>query len=300
MTRSLNFISSRLAFHELRIKANHTIMNGLVHHIKDLVSEAKSDEFKKMRLVPISIWLEKSLERLQTECPGLLLEVACNQKIAQSQLEIVSVSSLNSGAWPDGCQVSNLVAQRDTKDNLQKAKTSTEIAILTKDDSFAMRTIAIMRIIFLPGTFVAVSVTVEHTRDDAKLIHQSFFSMSVFNWQASGTDPVLSSRFWIYWAVTLPLTLLVFSVWLTWLHQHKSHEPKPLQGISNMGTNAKAKHNVGMWPRRKSLRLRSQTNAENDEADPEADGQSLPSVDAVAARSARPMRVDTLVQGPRR
>ena len=68
-------------------------MNSLIQNSRDLVSEAKDDEFKKTRLVPASIWLEKSLERLQIECKGLLLEVACNQKIAQSQLEIVTVSS---------------------------------------------------------------------------------------------------------------------------------------------------------------------------------------------------------------
>ncbi len=42
------------------------------------------------------------------------------------------------------------------------AKISTEIATLTKDDSFAMRTIAVMSITFLPGTFVAVSVSIRN------------------------------------------------------------------------------------------------------------------------------------------
>lgn len=33
-----------------------------------------------------------------------------------------------------------------------------EIAAVTKDDSFAMWTIAVMSTVFLPGTFVAVSL----------------------------------------------------------------------------------------------------------------------------------------------
>ena len=92
LTRSLNFITSRLAFHEMRINVNRTIMGQLIQYSRDLVSEAKDDEFKKTRLAPVSTWLEKSLQRLQIECQALLLEVACNQKIAQSQLDIVIIS----------------------------------------------------------------------------------------------------------------------------------------------------------------------------------------------------------------
>lgn len=66
-------------------------MNSLIQNVKTLVLEAKEDHFKNTRFVPASAWLEKSLVRLQLECQALLLEVACNQKIAQSQLEIVSV-----------------------------------------------------------------------------------------------------------------------------------------------------------------------------------------------------------------
>ena len=231
----------------------------------------------------------------------MLLEVACNQKIAQSQLDIVSVSSPINDAFPDRSQVYNLVAQRDNKDNLKMAKISTDIAAVTKDDSFAMRTIAVMSITFLPGTFVAVSVDIEHPpKKNTDLTRQSFFSMSMFNWQASGTEPVLSSRFWIYWAVTLPLTLLVLSVWLSWLHQHKSHEPKSLHGVPNAPTRPKSRHRSNIWYQLKSSRLQSQTKAEDDEVDAEADGQSLPTAEAGTARLAQPLRVDTLMQGPRR
>lgn len=133
-------------------------MNNLIQYCRDLVSEAKDDEFKRTRLAPVSTSLEKSLQRLQTECQALLLEVACNQKIAQSQLDIVSISPNINDPFSDSLEVYNLVAQRDNKDNLKMAKISTDIAALTKDDSFAMRTIAVMSITFLPGTFVAVRV----------------------------------------------------------------------------------------------------------------------------------------------
>ena len=54
------------------------------------------------------------------------------------------------------------MAQRDNKDNLKMAKISADIAAVTKYDSFAMRTIAVMSITFLPGTFVAASIGPEY------------------------------------------------------------------------------------------------------------------------------------------
>lgn len=37
--------------------------------------------------------------------------------------------------------------------------------------------------------------------------------MPMFDWSAS-TGEVLNERFWIYWAVALPLTITVLGVWL--------------------------------------------------------------------------------------
>jgi Mg2+ and Co2+ transporter CorA len=105
-------------------------------------------------------------------------------KIAQSQLEIVY----------------NLVAQQDNKDNMEMAKLQTQ-------ESFTMCTIAVMSIFFLPGTFVS-----------------SFFSMDMFNWGAPKGSPVVSPRFWIYWVVTVPLTLVVLMIWSIWLQKHHKHE----------------------------------------------------------------------------
>lgn len=59
--------------------------------------------------------------------------------------------------------------------------------------------------------------------------------MSFFNWAAQPGQPVVSARFWIYWAFTIPITLLVLSLWLLtspivrkkiarWLMGHVSKE----------------------------------------------------------------------------
>jgi CorA-like Mg2+ transporter protein len=68
--------------------------------------------------------------------------------------------------------------------------------IISQRDTSAMKTVAIVTMAFLPGTFVA-----------------SFFAMPMLNWDAAADDRIVSRRFWIYWIVTLPLTFLVFALW---------------------------------------------------------------------------------------
>lgn len=62
-------------------------------------------------------------------------------------------------------QIFNLTMQRDlqlnydlNRINLQIAESSRQVALATQEDSASMTTIAVMTMIFLPGTFVAVIV----------------------------------------------------------------------------------------------------------------------------------------------
>lgn len=58
--------------------------------------------------------------------------------------------------------VFNLIAQEDTKINIGLAKDSREIAAASKQDSSAMKIIAMLTTLFLPGTFIAVSLPVHY------------------------------------------------------------------------------------------------------------------------------------------
>ena len=71
--------------------------------------------------------------------------------------------------------------------------------IISQRDTSAMKTVAMVTMAFLPGTFVA-----------------SFFSMPMLNWDATANSEIVSPRFWIYWIVTVPLTMAVFAVWWVW------------------------------------------------------------------------------------
>lgn len=91
------------------------------------------------------------------------------------------------------------------------AEYTAAIAVDGKRDSIAMKTIAILGIVFLPGTFVA-----------------ALFSSNMFKWgdadSGESSSLTVSPSMWIYWAITVPLTVLTFLLWVFWFRRenHKS------------------------------------------------------------------------------
>jgi len=53
--------------------------------------------------------------------------------------------------------------------------------------------------VILPGTFIS-----------------TLFAIPLFNWDAESWRDVPKSRFWFYWALTIPLTVLTVTAWLAW------------------------------------------------------------------------------------
>ncbi|KAF7959731.1 hypothetical protein EAE96_001341 [Botrytis aclada] len=93
-----------------------------------------------------------------------------------------------------------VLAQRDSKLQYDMGKLQYEMALASKRDSSAMKTIAILGILFLPGTFVA-----------------SILSTTFFDFQnESGLRAAVSPSFWIYWAITVPVTLIILVFWYLW------------------------------------------------------------------------------------
>lgn len=46
--------------------------------------------------------------------------------------------------------------------------------------------------------------------------------MSMFDWNADDGSSVLTPRFWIFWAIAAPLTLLIIIGWFVWFYQERS------------------------------------------------------------------------------
>ncbi|KAL8857596.1 MAG: hypothetical protein Q9178_005924 [Gyalolechia marmorata] len=97
--------------------------------------------------------------------------------------------------------VANLIAQNDSRTNISIADASRRIAFETRRDSDAMKTIAALTMVFLPATFVAT------------LFGMVFFTVD----SGSGSGFRVNSLWWVYLAVTIPLTMLTVGVWRGWL-----------------------------------------------------------------------------------
>lgn len=103
------------------------------------------------------------------------------------------------------------MAQEDNALNARMAVTSSR-------DSASMKALAVITAIFLPGEFIG-----------------TLFGMSMFDWLAPSngeegpakasaaaagkeeeSEKILSRQFWIYWIVSIPLTLFILFVWRAW------------------------------------------------------------------------------------
>ncbi|KAK2064524.1 hypothetical protein LY76DRAFT_587381 [Colletotrichum caudatum] len=90
----------------------------------------------------------------------------------------------------------NLLSQRESKIQFQMAGEQRRLAHASKRDSTAMKTISLLGAVFLPGTFLA-----------------SVFSMTFFDF-GKDADPVISKEIWVYFAITIPLTILIVGGWM--------------------------------------------------------------------------------------
>lgn len=91
------------------------------------------------------------------------------------------------------------------------------MAVASSRDSASMKALAVITAIFLPGEFIG-----------------TLFGMSMFDWLAPSkdeeeaasaggkagdepeSDDILSRNFWVYWTISIPLTLTIVLVWRAW------------------------------------------------------------------------------------
>lgn len=93
-----------------------------------------------------------------------------------------------------------MITQRDSQTTIKISASSATTANLTRRDSAAMKVIAGLTMVFLPGTSVA-----------------AFFSMVFFRAGEGGGKLSVDESIWLYAAVAIPLTVLTVAVWAGWL-----------------------------------------------------------------------------------
>ncbi|KAL2021634.1 hypothetical protein VTK56DRAFT_6987 [Thermocarpiscus australiensis] len=69
---------------------------------------------------------------------------------------------------------------------------------IARQDNSVMKSIALLTMIFLPATFISA------------LFSTTFFTYGDGGWEVSG-------KLWIYWAITVPATIVIVIVWRIWL-----------------------------------------------------------------------------------
>ncbi|MCJ1471390.1 hypothetical protein MMC13_000029 [Lambiella insularis] len=142
----------------------------------------------RRRVEAPSIWIELLLESLTHDQGNsannkLMISWVRNLetkvKMAKADVEFLAMRAEN--------QVGAVYSRLAQRDNV----TTQKISEATNRDSSAMKSLAVLGALFLPGTFVA-----------------ALFSL----------DSITGQPFWVYWVVTIPLTLLVLGVWIFWTH----------------------------------------------------------------------------------
>ncbi|PPQ90502.1 hypothetical protein CVT25_014185 [Psilocybe cyanescens] len=108
----------------------------------------------------------------------------------------------------------NISTQTDSRINLDIARLTSKIAVSTQRDSSSMITMAAVTMFFLPGTFIS-----------------ALFSMVFFDTQDNGALTV-SKQAWLFPAITIPLTIVVFVLWVVWQRYRSRVDARSL-GLGN-------------------------------------------------------------------
>jgi hypothetical protein len=127
-----------------------------------------------------------------------------------------------------------------------------------------MKTLALITTVFLPGTYVAVCLCLSlFLRSMSANRVQTLFSMSMFSWSQASSDTsassIVSSRFWIYWVVTIPLTIFVIVCWRVWWLWQESAYQKAVDAAVQEGESEESSASINdfdatsvIWPDRGS------------------------------------------------
>jgi hypothetical protein len=96
MTRYLNTVTSRLAFHGMRVVGSTTFVQQIEYCIQAISDrmETENNDISTVRrdyVTAATVVLRERLTHLKTEHHTLTFEISLKQKIAQSQREIVGL-----------------------------------------------------------------------------------------------------------------------------------------------------------------------------------------------------------------
>ena len=169
-------------------------------------SLALAQYFSEMEVKPSTSASQQKQQTLLVEGNALQSGLRCVEHTIQ--LLVLNAETYQARMSNQLTLILSLFAQQDQGIGIEIARASQSVAVESKRDSSSMKTLAVVTMFFLPGTFVA-----------------SFFAMPLFNWQ-SQHGQVIDRRLWIYFVVTIPLTTITCSVWWAWFTMKTRREQR--------------------------------------------------------------------------
>ncbi len=145
------------------------------------------------------------------------------------ELEKAELEFLSSIIKNQSTVLFNLINQRDSRLNYSVARSSQQIAAASKRDSSAMKTISILTLVFLPGTFVS-----------------AVFSTEIFDFgEGHAGYGRVAKAWWIYMLCCLLLTALTVGVWAGWmvwrLNKSREEERREMEDLQHDDNEAAGK-----------------------------------------------------------
>ena len=159
-------------------------------------------------------YLESPTSPFSPQCCGSKLDAATKTLLSRTNFALASLEILNFEHDMNKTRLetqnqiaANLIAQQDVSVSLKMAEDSKKIAVASRRDSSIMHSIAVLGIVFLPATFAA-----------------TFLAMLLMYNSDPEVEGVFSSRIWIYFAVTVPITVATVTAMLYWIqHADQKH-----------------------------------------------------------------------------
>jgi len=135
---------------------------------------------------------------------SLYLHKRC-QSTAQSVLD-----SLNLGHQQ--------LAQSQSRNTLVMARSA-------REDSVAIRAITLVTSLYLPFSFVAVSLAPQWLVGLKLSILQTMFGMNLVDFDSHSHDLLVSNQFWLYFVISIPLTVATLVCWRWKMHSYRKANP---------------------------------------------------------------------------
>ncbi|KAK5992348.1 hypothetical protein PT974_05752 [Cladobotryum mycophilum] len=125
-----------------------------------------------------------------------------------------------------------IISRNDSLSNISLSKSQREIALHSYRDSSSMKTLAIVTMFFLPGSFIS-----------------ALFSTQLFDWESvdassNSMGVKANPQFKLYWVITISLTVVTFLLYFLWLwflkrQRDQIHQDTSLDGFDKLSLSEK-------------------------------------------------------------